>query len=195
MRARIATSRVAKPTQCSRLYPPVAWGCGAKSPLNAAVASFGGRGVAWPYRMPNSTLGGQAVFRSSRHRSSSRYHVFFVLAFAIALMAVAGSRAAEPDVRIADPSLKGCTVKGVVQAKVTAPQFPTFGFLTGDAPPLFGILKTDAVAELKQKAAAVGANRIVLRHATSSGTRTYHPRAGRSAEWEATILTADAYRC
>ena len=113
----------------------------------------------------------------------------------MAVMAVAGSRAAEPDVRIADPSLKGCTVKGVVQAKVTAPQFPTFGFLTGDAPPLFGILKTDAVAELKQKAAAVGANRIVLRHAVSSGTRSYHPRAGRSAEWEATNLTADAYRC
>jgi len=135
------------------------------------------------------------VFWSSRHRWFLQYLVFGALAFAIALMAVAGSRAAEPDVRIADPSLKGCTVKGVVQAKVTAPQFPTLGFLTGDAPPLFGILKTDAVAELKQKAAAVGANRIVLRHATSSGTRTYHPRAGRSAEWEATILTADAYRC
>jgi len=121
--------------------------------------------------------------------------VFGALVFAMAVMAVAASRAAEPDVRIADPSLKGCTVKGVVQAKVTAPQFPTLGFLTGDAPPLFGILKTDAVAELKQKAAAVGANRIVLRHAVSSGTRSYHPRAGRSAEWEATNLTADAYRC
>jgi hypothetical protein len=119
--------------------------------------------------------------------------VFGVLAFAMA--AVANLRAAEPDVRIADPSIKGCTVKGVVQAKVTAPQFPTFGFLSGDAPPLFGILKTDAIAELKQKAAALGANRIVLRHGTSSGTRSFHPRAGRSAEWEATILTADAYRC
>jgi hypothetical protein len=121
--------------------------------------------------------------------------VFGVLAFAMAVMAVAVTRAAEPDVRIADPSLKGCTVKGVVQAKVTAPQFPTFGFLSGDAPPLFGILKTDAIAELKQKAAALGANRIVLRHATSSGTRSFHPRAGASAEWEATNLTADAYRC
>jgi hypothetical protein len=112
-----------------------------------------------------------------------------------AVVFVVVARAAEPDVRIADPSLKGCTVKGVVQAKVTAPQFPTFGFLTGDAPPLFGILKTDAVTDLKQKAAALGANRIVLRHGTSSGTRSYHPRAGNSAEWEATILTADAYRC
>jgi hypothetical protein len=112
-----------------------------------------------------------------------------------AVLSVVVAHAAEPDVRIADPSLKGCTVKGVVQAKVTAPQFPTFGFLTGDAPPLFGILKTNAIAELKQKAVELGANRIVLRHGTSSGTRSYHPRAGTSAEWEATILTADAYRC
>ena len=113
----------------------------------------------------------------------------------VAVVSVVVANAAEPDVRIADPSLKGCAVKGVVQAKVTAPQFPTFGFLTGDAPPLFGILKTDAIAELKQKAAALGANRIVLRHGTSSGSRTYHPRAGTSAEWEATVLTGDAYRC
>jgi hypothetical protein len=113
----------------------------------------------------------------------------------MAVMALAGSGAAEPDVRIADPSLRGCTVKGVVQAKVTAPQFPALGFLTGDAPPLFGILKTNAIAELKQKAAELGANRIVLRHGTSSGTRSYHQRTGTSAEWEATVVTADAYRC
>src|SRR5262245_55332434 len=110
-------------------------------------------------------LGGRAVCWSSRHRWSSLHYVFGVLAFVMAVIAVARSWAAEPDVRIADPSLKGCTVKGVVQAKVTAPQFPTFGFLSGDAPPLFGILKTDAIVELKQKAAALGANRIVLRHA------------------------------
>ena len=183
--------RVAKVTQCTRLYPAVAWGCIAKSFLLECSSHQlrPARGRLAVFRTPNSTLGGQAVCWSSR------YHVFGVLAFATVVIAIADSRAAEPDVRIADASLKGCTVKGVVQAKVTAPQFPTFGFLTGDAPPLFGILKTDAIAELKQKAAAVGANRIVLRHATSSGTRTYHPRAGRSAEWEATILTADAYRC
>jgi hypothetical protein len=113
----------------------------------------------------------------------------------MAVMALGGSHAAESDVRIADPSLRGCTVKGVVQAKVTAPQFPALGFLTGDAPPLFGILKTDAIADLKLKAAQLGANRIVLRHATSTGTRSYHHRTGASAEWEATVVTADAYRC
>jgi hypothetical protein len=151
------------------------------------------RGALGHYRILNSMLGGRAVCWSSR------FHVFgilaFVLAVMMAVMALAGSGAAEPDVRIADPSLRGCTVKGVVQAKVTAPQFPALGFLTGDAPPLFGILKTNAIAELKQKAAELGANRIVLRHGTSSGTRSYHQRTGTSAEWEATVVTADAYRC
>ena len=117
------------------------------------------------------------------------------LALAIATVTAGGMAGAEPNVRIADPSLKGCAVKGTVQATVTAPEFPTLGVLSGQAPPLFGILKTNAIAELKQKAAALGANRIVLRHATSAGTRSFHPRTGGSAEWETTTLTAEAYRC
>jgi len=115
-------------------------------------------------------------------------------ALAITLLA-AGPNAAERDVHIADPSLRGCTVKGIVQATVKAPEFPAFGFLSGQTPQLFGILKTDAIAELKQKASALGANRIVLRHGTSTGTISYHQRTGRSAEWRATTLTAEAYRC
>jgi len=117
------------------------------------------------------------------------------LAIAVLAAATGNTQAAERDVRIADPSLKGCTVKGIVQATVTAPEFPALGFLSGQMPPLAGIIKTSAIAELKQKAAALGANRIVLRHGTSAGTSSFHPRTGRSAEWEATTLTAEAYRC
>ena len=125
------------------------------------------------------------------------------LAWGIATLALGGvvlaasgrTQTAERDVRIADPSLKGCTVKGIVQATVKAPEFPALGILSGQMPPLFGVLQTNAIAELKQKAAALGANRIVLRHGTSAGTRSFHPRAGSSAEWEATTLTAEAYRC
>src|SRR5215831_18792844 len=98
---------------------------------SSASPSAGG---AWQLSHTEQHAWGRAVFWSWRHRWSSQYQVFSVLAFAMVVMAVAGSRAAESDVRIADPSLKGCTVKGVVQAKVTAPQFPTLGFLTGDAP-------------------------------------------------------------
>lgn len=113
----------------------------------------------------------------------------------LALAVAAGTQAAERDVRIADPSLKGCAIKGIVQATVTAPEFPALGFLSGQMPPLAGIITTNAIAELKQKATALGANRIVLRHGTSAGTTSYHPRAGRGAEWEATTLTAEAFRC
>src|SRR5262249_2471744 len=97
------------------------------------------RASVWSFLHNEQQARGQAV------RWSFQKHWPGAAAVIVAVVSVAVANAAEPDVRIADPSLKGCAVKGVVQAKVTAPQFPTFGFLTGDAPPLFGILKTDAI--------------------------------------------------
>ena len=105
------------------------------------------------------------------------------------------AQAGDRDVRIADPSLSGCAVRGIVQATVTAPDLSPLRLLSGQMPPLAGLLDTNAISELKQKAAALGANRIVLRHGSSTGTITYHSQAGRSAEWQTTTLTAEAYRC
>src|SRR5215475_11744866 len=66
---------VAMPTQYTRLYPPVAWGCGAKSLfLCAAVIGSPGVGRLAHCRILDSMLGGGAVCWSSR------FHVFGIVA-------------------------------------------------------------------------------------------------------------------
>ncbi len=90
-------------------------------------------------------------------------------------------------------SSKGCVVKGIVQVKFEPPK--TVDAILKKIPPRVGFAEPSPLEDLKRQAAALGANRIVIRDGVSEGVVSYGPRTGRGFEWYNTTLTAEAVKC
>jgi hypothetical protein len=90
-------------------------------------------------------------------------------------------------------SSKGCVVKGIVQVKFEPPK--TVDAILKKIPPRVGFAEPSPLEDLKRQAAALGANRIVIRDGVSEGVVSYGPRTGRGFEWYSTTLTAEAVKC
>ncbi len=112
-------------------------------------------------------------------------------AAAAVFFAGAGSCGAE-GVTVAGSS-KGCTVKGIVQTKFDPPR--TVQGILQKYPPVNGVVEPSPLEDLKRQAAALGANRIVIRDSVSEGMRSFGARTGTSYEWYNTTLTAEAVKC
>lgn len=108
---------------------------------------------------------------------------------------LAGFSPALAEVRIHDGPTGACVSKGLLQASFDAPPRDPFAGLKGSHEGYIGVAKTNVLEDLKKEAARLGANRIVVRQATSTGTRGFGPRTGPSADWEATRFTAEAFKC
>ena len=114
-----------------------------------------------------------------------------VLCAAIAFFAGAGACGAEGV--IVGASSKGCTVKGLVQTTFEPPR--TVKSFPKDVPPVSGIVEPSPLEDLKRKAAALGANRIVIRDGVSEGMRSWGAHTGPGFDWYNTTLTAEAVKC
>lgn len=90
-------------------------------------------------------------------------------------------------------SSKGCIVKGIVQTTFDPPR--TVEVLFQKVTGTNGLVEPSPLEDLKRKAAALGANRIVIRDSVSEGIRSFGSRTGARAEWHNTTLTAEAVKC
>ena len=90
-------------------------------------------------------------------------------------------------------STKGCSVKGIIRASFEPPKSEGEGLFGGEQ--VFGFIDSRVIGDLKRQAAALGANRIVIRDTVSEGTRYSHPRMVPWANWIRTTLIAEAVKC
>jgi hypothetical protein len=101
--------------------------------------------------------------------------------------------AADTDVQFAGGAASKCTLKGIVKAELTAPTKGMVAALANERKVAGGVLETDALERLKQQARKMGANRLYVRDINSAGVIT--TRGGSKADWERSLLVAEAYRC
>jgi hypothetical protein len=116
--------------------------------------------------------------------------------FLAAIVAIGPSvkpASAESGVIVYGGSAKGCVVKGIVRTTFEPPK--TRKFLWMSAPPFQGLVSPDVIDDLKRKAAALGANRIIFRDASSEGIIRYEHGGVTSREWTRTTLIAEAVKC
>ena len=111
----------------------------------------------------------------------------------VALGISVGQASAESGVIVYGGSTKGCIVKGIVRSTFNPPQ--TRKFLWMSAPPFHGFGSSDTIDDLKRKAAALGANRIIIRDTASEGYIRHVRGGGIGKEWINTTLIAEAVKC
>jgi len=107
---------------------------------------------------------------------------FFSVLFACCLVSASAEAG---NVRLLKNTPKGCQSAGLVRAYIEN-ELPIFN-------PKY-ILGAELFAELKTKAAKLGANRIVVRDAINEKNITYH-RGLHTQTWRASTYVAEAFRC
>ncbi len=137
----------------------------------------------------NSTAD-KSVLRTSQAIVALRAAVLLVAFLCTGIGAAYGQ-----DIRFASAAAANCKLKGIIDSRFDAPDQDMFAVLNKGADASIGIIQTSALAELKNKAAALGANRIIVRDLNSEGTITYHQRTGRGASWHGSKIVAEAYQC
>lgn len=99
---------------------------------------------------------------------------------------------AAAEVRFYAGPLQSCAVKGIIKSQAFEVPQPSFLGTDFTVPRFIGVA---AIADLKRQAAALGANRIVVRNVPSEGSRSFGTRTGAGAEWTGSVIVAEAYRC
>lgn len=141
-----------------------------------------------------------AAMTSDRHRAiGSSNNTMRLAPFLIALVSFSmfneAVAARAGDIRFTNGPVAHCIVKGVITAHLQAPESSTVDIVTGARKAAAGVIETGALADLKRQAAALGANRIVVRDINSEGTIAFGPRIGKAVGWDASKIVAEALRC